>query len=276
MRIVKVEIDNFKGIKHLKADTNADIVVVEGAKGSGKTGFFEAIYYCFSGMNTRFCYDIFEEQNARVLVWVSNGNKEYGLEIMSNNENKESQRIFNIYENGHKRTLALHEYLEFIKNNIVYGLYFNENFISCDSFWGIRKYKYKFFYNKTKEINDMVKKYGFPIPNRSLVFDDYGYYLVDNNGNCVSGGFYSAGDNVLRKLVGQLMIIKHLEQKGGENPIFIDDVFYVIDSFYCLNMCEYFEKFNNQFFLTNFKDNELFFNKQKKVIKVDIDKLNIF
>lgn len=93
-KINKLEIDHFRGYRNKKVfdlTTSPDIVMLSGPNGFGKTSFFDAIEWGFTGKLTRYCepneernssrFINFqpEERNAKVIIEFGNGIKTYVL-----------------------------------------------------------------------------------------------------------------------------------------------------------------------------------------------------
>lgn len=277
MKIISVYIQNFQGIKELRVDTNADIIIIQGDKGSGKTIFLDAIYFCLMGRKRNILAYNDCGQDTKICLTILKNNREYRLEVVVKHIGEDRGCFYKVYDKTGEIAYKFHDYLEFIKKYLLNNSFYSENFIDCNYYSGKYRHKINSFNSKEQEINEVAKKYSFPIAGLKLVFNnDCTADLFKEDNSLYLGGFYSSGENALRNLTSDLVIVKYLEevQQCEANPIFIDDGFCMISMPYVSQMCKYLEKFENQMFLTCFKMDSLNFEK-KKITKLDLDKLLI-
>ncbi|MBQ3158231.1 MAG: AAA family ATPase [Clostridia bacterium] len=278
MKILEVYIKNFRGIKELKAQTNSNLVIIEGDRGEGKTSFISAIKWCLCVAPRNINFVCFQNDKERkVLLKIEKDSEIFDLEICDNNGKREHY----ITINNTKIRVNYREYIDFVKNKVIKNPCFDMNFIDS-LYYGYNKHIGLTLSDAKKEkINDIADKLGFPIPERKLVFDNNLDCQIYVENRKLSGGFYSSGDNVLRMTIGKMIAVKFLEEIIAEKrkqeillPIFLDDVFLMISEEYVMLVCKYLQKFNNQLFITNIPSNKLFFDNEK-ISVVDLKKSKI-
>ena len=230
MRILGVYIKNFQGINELEADTNANIIVVNGVNGSGKTSFISAIEWCLC-VNHYWNINL-KKQETIVRLNIEQNGVFYNLEARRSFQNEEAKPLFFITKDSQRKEVKYNEYVTFVKEELLCNPYFDINFINALYYGSKKGIGINFSGENLKKINEYANKLGFPIPKRRLVFaENLDCDIYDGNRK-LSGGYYSSGDNVLRMTVAKIIAVKFIEElfknKSAEKnvlPLFIDDVF---------------------------------------------------